>query len=108
MSDLGALSIGFVLGLAIVGAVLLRNEEEIRKAWRRWRGIVEPDGSVAEVNPKAPPVSRWHVAFQGLFAIFLNYLAVSEQSAIRIAIAVLSIAAFGVMLFRYRRSQAST
>jgi hypothetical protein len=108
VSDLGALSIGFVLGLAIVGAVLLRNEEEVRMAWRRRRGIVEPDEPVTEVQPKAPQDSPWFVALHGLLVIMLVHFAVSEHNAFSIAVAVLTIAAFGVILFRYRRSRSPT
>jgi hypothetical protein len=61
VSDLGALAIGVVLGLAIVGAILLRNEEEVRRAWRRQSGIVEPEvppvGPAAEIQSKASPIS---------------------------------------------------
>ena len=108
MSDLGALSIGFVLGLAIVAAVLLRNEDEVRKAWRRRRGIVEPDEPVTEVQPKAPQDSPWFVAVHGLLLIMLIHFAVSDHDAFSIAVAVLAIPAFGVILFRYRRSRRST
>jgi hypothetical protein len=66
VSDLGALSIGIVLGLAIVAAVLLRNEEEVRRAWRKRGGIVEPEVRSArpepEVESKAPPIRAWHTA----------------------------------------------
>jgi hypothetical protein len=108
VSDLGALSVGFVLGLAIVGAVLLRNEEEVRKAWRRRRGIAEPDQPVTGAPPKLHQHSRLFIAWQGLLMIMLIGFAVSNHNAFSIAVAVLSIPAFGVTLFRYRRSRGST
>lgn len=108
MSDLGALAIGFVLGLAIVAAILLRNEEEVRKAWRRRRGIVEPEEPVAEVPPKVSVDSAWFVAIQGLLVIMLVHFAVSDHNAFSIAVAVLAIPAFGVVLFRYKRSRGSS
>jgi hypothetical protein len=112
VSVLGALSIGFVLGLAIVSAVLLRNEDEVRKAWRKRRGIVEPEAPSVEpganIKSKAPPIGPWHVAMQGLLVILLVRFAVSDGSAFSIVVAALSIPAFGVSLFRYRRSRCST
>jgi hypothetical protein len=108
VSDLGAISIGFILGLAIVAAVLLRNEEEVRRAWRRRRGIVEPEEPITEVNHKAPPVNGWHIALQGLLVILLVHFAISDHDALSIALAALSIPTFGVFLFRYRRSRSST
>jgi hypothetical protein len=105
MSDLGALSLGLVIGLCVVGAVLLRREEEIRKAWRRRRGIVEPDESLPEVRPETPAIRAWQVAFQGLMVVLLVSHAVLHRDALRIVVAALSISAFGVFLFKYRRSR---
>jgi hypothetical protein len=107
VSVLGALAIGFVLGLAIVGAILLRNEDEVRRAWRKRRGIVEPEEPVAEVPLKVSPDSPWFVAFQGLLMIMLVRFAVSDHNAFSIAVALLAIPAFGVTLFRYKRSRSS-
>jgi hypothetical protein len=108
VSDLGALAVGFVLGLAIVAAILLRNEEEVRRAWRKRRGIVEPEEPATEAQPKALHDSPWFVVLQGLLVIMLVHFAVSDHNALSIAVAVLAIPAFGVILFRYRRSRSST
>ena len=109
MSDFGALSIGFVLGLAIIAAILLRSEEEVRMAWRKRRGIVEPEAPFvepsAESRSKAPPVRAWHLAAQALLMVLLVRFAVSDQDAFSIAVAALSMPTFGVTLFRYRRSR---
>jgi hypothetical protein len=112
VSDLGALAIGFVIGLAIVGAILLRNEDEVRRAWRKRRGIVEPEvpsvGPDAAIKPKAPPIGLWHLALQALLVIMLIHFAVSDHDAFSIVVAALSIPAFGITLLRYRRSRRST
>ncbi len=111
MSDLGAFSIGIVLGLAVVAAILLRNEEEVRRAWRKRRGIVEPEvpsRATPEVKSKAPPIRAWHLASQGLLVILLVHFAVSDHDPFSIALAALSIPVFGVYLFRYRRSRGVT
>jgi hypothetical protein len=108
VSDLGALSIGLVLGLAVVAAVLLRNEEEVRRAWRRRRGIVEPDEPIAAASPKTPPIRGWHIAWQAVLVILLVRYAVSDHDAFSIAVAALAIPAFGITLFKYRRSRIST
>jgi hypothetical protein len=97
VSVLGAVSIGFVLGLAIVGAVLLRNEEEIRKAWRRRHPDV-----------KARPAGRGTVIGIGLIAIANIGLAVASGETLRILLAAGWLLVFGLSLQRYRRSQSST
>ncbi len=94
MSDLGALSIGLVLGLAIVGAVLLRNEEEVRKAWRQRRG---------SSGPKAGPAGRWTVVFLGLIAVANIGLAVADGGAFRIILAAGWLLMFCNHLLKYRR-----
>lgn len=96
MSALGALSIGFVLGLAIVGAVLLRNEEKIRKAWRRRH----PDG-------KADSSGRGTVIGIGLIAIANIGLAAASGEALRILLATGWLLVLGLSLRRYKRSQSS-
>ena len=78
MSDLDAVLVGIVLGLAFVGAVLRRNEEEVREAWRQRRG-----------EPKAGNAARWTVAGFGLIAIANIGLAVADGGAIRIILAAL-------------------
>jgi hypothetical protein len=97
VSVLGALSIGFVVGLSIVGAVLLRNEEKIREAWRRRH----PDS-------KAGPAGRGTVVAFGLIAIANVGLAVDSGEALRVLLAAGWLLMFGLSLRRYRRSQGST
>jgi hypothetical protein len=108
VSDLGALSIGFVLGLAVVGAVLLRNEEEVKKAWRRRRGIVEPKGLSADINSNAAPVRRGVVVGMGLLAIAYIGLAIASGDIFYIILAALYSLVFGAYLLKYRRSRSPT
>ncbi len=96
MSILGALSLGFVLGLAIVGAVLLRNEEKVREAWDRRR---------ADIEPKARAVGRGLVVALGLLAIANLALAVTSGDASDIVFAALYLLMLGVQLLRYRQSR---
>jgi hypothetical protein len=96
MSALGALSIGFVLGLAIVGAVLLRNDEEVREAWRQRRGGGEP---------KAGPGGGWIVVGLGLIATVNIGLAVADSDAFRIILAAGWLLVFCHHLMKYRRSR---
>lgn len=109
MSDLGALSIGFVLGLAIVGAILLRKEEEVRRAWRRRRGIVEPTepvGPAADLKPSATPIRRGIVVGMGLIAVAYTGLAVASGDIIHIILAAAYTLIFGVYLRKYRSRKA--
>jgi hypothetical protein len=98
VSDLGALAIGFVLGLAIVAAILLRNEERVREAWRRRRG----DG-----EPKAGTTGRWPLVFSGLLAIAYIGMAVDDRGAFRIILAAAWLLMFCISLLQYRRSRRS-
>ncbi len=98
MSILGALSIGFVLGLAIVGAVLLRNEEKVREAWYRRR---------ANIEPKVRAVGRGLVVVLGLLAIANLALSVTSGEASGIVFSALYLLMLGVHLLRYRQSRGS-
>lgn len=93
MSDLDAVLVGIVLGLAIVGAVLLRNEEKIREAWRQRRGGGEP---------KAGP-GRWIVVGFGLIASANIGLAVADGGAFRVILAAGWLLLFCHSLLKYRR-----
>jgi hypothetical protein len=42
MNVFGAFAIGVTMGFAIVGALLLRNEDKVRDAWIRRRAGKEP------------------------------------------------------------------
>ena len=111
MSDLGAITIGFVLGLAIVAAVLLRNEDEVRRAWRRRRGIVElaePVGPAADLKPSATPIRRGIVVGMGLIAVAYISLAVASDDIIHIILAAAYSLIFGIYLLKYPRSQSTT
>lgn len=111
MSNLGAITIGFVLGLAIVSAVLLRNEDEVRRAWRRRRGIVEPEepvGPSADIKPHPAPIRRWIVVGMGLIAVAYIGLAVASGDIIHIILAAAYSLTFGVYLLRYRHSRSPT
>lgn len=111
MSVLGALSIGFVLGLAIVAAILLRNEEEVRRAWRKRRGIVEPDEPVeaaTDLKPNATPNRRGIVVGMGLIAFAYVGLAVASGDTIHIILASAYSLIFGIYLLKYRRSRSAT
>jgi hypothetical protein len=111
VSDLGALSIGFVLGLAIIGAVLLRNEDEVRRAWRRRRGIVEPEesvGAAVDGKPNPAPIGPGIVAGMGLLAVAYIGLAVASGGVFYIIFAAAYSLVFGAYLLRYRRSRSST
>lgn len=99
MSDLDAVLVGIVLGLAIVGAVLLRNEEKVREAWRQRRG-----GSA----PKAGDTSRWMVVSMGLIAMVNIGLGVADGDAFHIILGTLWLLMFCLSLLKYRRSQGST
>ena len=99
MSDLDAVLVGIVLGLAIVGAVLLRNEEKVREAWRQRRGGGEP---------KAGPGGRWILVGLGLLAMANVGIAAISRDPLRIPIAAGWLLVFGLSLRRYRRSQGST
>lgn len=110
MSDLGAITIGVVLGLAIVTAVLLRNEDEVRRAWRRRRGIVEPAEPVepaADLKPNATPIRRGIVVGMGLIAVAYIGLAVAAGDTIHIILAAAYSLTFGIYLLRYRRSRSA-
>jgi hypothetical protein len=96
MSDLEAVLVGIVLGLAIVGAVLLRSEERIREAWRKRRGYSEP---------KAGPSGRWTVVGFGLIASANIGLAVADGGALRIILAAGWLLLFCHTLLKYRRSR---
>jgi hypothetical protein len=107
VSDLGALAIGFVVGLAIVAAILLRNEEEVWRALRKRRGIVEPDvlvGPAADIKPRATPFRPWIVVGMGLLAVAYIGLAVASGDTVRIILAAAYSLTFGIYLLRYRRS----
>jgi hypothetical protein len=95
MNDLGPALVGAVLGLAMVGAVLLRNEEEIREAWRRRR---------AGIEPKAGPGGRWIVVGFGLIASANIGLAVADGGAFRIILAAGWLLLLCHSLLKYRRS----
>lgn len=106
MSDLGALSLGLVFGLCMVGAVLLRNEQEIREAWWRWRGI-DPEAHLAEqtaAKGKAPIKLSTVVGF-GLLTIAWIGLAVVSGDVFQIILAALYLVVFCVYVRKYRRSQ---
>jgi len=96
VSDLGAIAIGFVLGLAIVAAVLLRNEDEVREAWRRRRRGGEPKGG---------PISHWPIVFLGLIAVANIGIAVDDGGALRISLAAAWLLLFCHHLLKYRRSR---
>jgi hypothetical protein len=96
VSILGALSLGFVLGLSIVGAVLLRNEEKVKEAWYRRR---------ADLEPKVRAVGRGLIVVLGLLVIANLALAVVSGDASDIVLAALWLLILGVHLLRYRRSQ---
>jgi hypothetical protein len=91
VSVLGALSLGLVVGLAIVGAVLLRNEEKIREEWRRRRG-------------PAGPAGRGLLMGFGLITIGNIAFAVIDGGVFRIALAAAWVWAFCFHLQKYRRS----
>lgn len=84
---------------------MLRREEEVRKAWRRRRGITEPEEPLSEVSPETPAIRAWQVTFQGLMVVLLISYAVIHPDALRIVVAAVSVPAFGVFLFKYRRSR---
>jgi len=96
MSDLGTVLVGVVLGLAIVGAVLLRNEEEIREAWRQRRGDREP---------KAGDTSRWGIVFMGLIASVNVGLGIVSGDAFHITLGTLWLLMLYLSLRKYRRSR---
>jgi hypothetical protein len=96
VSDLGAVLVGFVLGLAMVGAVLLRNEKEVREAWRRRRGGGEPKGG---------PTGHWPIVFLGLIAVANIGIAVDDGGAFRISLAAAWLLLFCHHLLKYRRSR---
>jgi len=109
MSDLGALSLGLVVGLCVVGAVLLRNEQKVREAWWRWRGmelVVHPAGPSA-TKGKAP-VKGWMVVFLGLMTIAWGSMAAAADDAPHIILAALYLLVFYVNLRRYKRSHRPT
>jgi hypothetical protein len=95
MSALDAVLLGAVLALAVVGAVLLRNEEKIRVAWRRR-------------HPEAGPAGRGTVVASGLLAIANIGLAVDSGDAPHILLAAGWLLIFGISLRRYRQSQGPT
>jgi hypothetical protein len=96
MTILGAFAIAVTVGLAIVGAVLLRNEDKVRDAWLRRR---------AGKEPLAP---RLTVAFWGLFTAASVGLAVASGEAIRIALSALYVVLFARLLRHHKRSQRAT
>jgi hypothetical protein len=89
--SLGPALIGLVVGLAIVGAVLLRNEEKVREEWRRRRG-------------PAAPAGRGLVMGFGLIAIANIAFAVIDGGVFRIALAAAWVLTFCFHLQKYRRS----
>jgi hypothetical protein len=99
VSGLGPALVGLVFGLAVVGAVLLRNEDEVREAWQQRRG-----GGA----PKANPAGRWSVVFLGLLASVNIGLGVASGDIFYIILGTLWLLMFCLSLLRYRRSQGST
>jgi len=91
MNALDAVLVGIVLGLAAMGAVLLRNEEKVREAWRRRRGAAGPAG-------------RGLVMGFGLIAFANIAFAVIDGGVFRIALAAAWVLAFCLHLRNYRRS----
>jgi len=109
VSDLGAASIGLVLGLCFVGAVLLRNEQAVREAWWRWRGmelVVHPAGP-SRVKGKAP-IKFWMVVSFGFMMIVWTGLAVTDGDASHIVLAALYVLVFCANLRKYKRSRCAT
>jgi hypothetical protein len=94
MSALDAVLLGIVLGLTVAGAVLLRNEEKIRRGWRQRRG-------------PAGPAGRGLVMGFGLIAIANIAFAVVDGGVIRIALAAAWVLAFCLHLQKYKRSTLS-
>jgi hypothetical protein len=98
VSDLDAALVGVVLGLAGVGAVLLRNEERVRMAWRQRRG---------DSDPKAGGIRVWMLVFEGLIASVNLGLGVPAGDVFHIVMGALWLLFFSFSLRSYRRSRSS-
>jgi hypothetical protein len=94
--DLNAALVGVVLGLTGVGAVLLRNEDKAREAWRQRRGNREP---------KAGGTGLWILVFEALIASVNLGLGVPSGDVFHIALGTLWLLFFLFSLRSYRRSR---
>ena len=96
MDYVGAAILAVVIGLSIVGALLLRNEDAVTKAWRKRR------------EGKDPLAPRLAMVFWGLFTILNIALAIDTGGTDRIVMAGLSIVVFERVLRRYRQPRRAT
>ena len=96
MTVLGAFAIGVTVVFAIVGALLLRNEEKVEKAWRRSR---------AGKKPLRPGFERVGIVLFALFVVVNLGVAISTEEIFKIALAALYVLLFTVYLRRYKRSR---
>ena len=94
MSDLDAVLVGVVLGLAGIGAVLLRNKDQVREAWRQRRG---------NSKPKAGGIRPWILVFEALIASVNLGLGIPSGDAFHIILGTLWLLFFFFSLRGYRR-----
>ena len=93
MDYVGAAILAVVIGLSIVAALLLRNEDAVAKAWRKRRRDKEPLGP------------RLAVAYWSLLTIANVALAIDAGDTIRLVLAALYVVLFARLVRSFRRSR---